>query len=287
VIRSARREAPTRSAKERGAVLVEFAFVGPVLFLMIIGLLDFSLIIVGNTVGTNAAREGSRVGIINYVGADISTSANHQLIVAAVKRRLAGLVRDDITISVRCVSASEPEPHVEVGGVRKGTIPCTAASVTPGADLLEVRFTWRHIGASPFVSNTMHDESAMAVIQGQAAYTGASTTTTMPNSCDVTSFTTSPTNRTLRIWQEGTNAGQIKANSAPIDVFVSSPGCSGTVTMRIPGAPVPYAAGVAMDVVSVGSWKYQIGGSNWSTGSYTVTLGTGTGAQTFSLTVTT
>jgi hypothetical protein len=315
--------APQRRLDDRGAVLVEFAIVGPLLFLMLIGLLDFSLIIVGNTVGTNGAREGARLGVVNYIDADVTGSFNNRLIAAEVEKRLAGLVRDGMVITVRCVDADEDDPHGLADGVRgpaAGTIPCTAAFVVPGADLLEVSFEWRHIGASPFVANTLHRESAMFVIQGRAVYTAPSstttlvapsssttststtsttlpdetstttdpvaTTTTTPPSCQITGFTTSRVTRSVTIWKSGSKAGQVKDSPGALGVTVTAPGCeAGVVTIRIPGGPAPFDAGVAMDHVSPGVFWYQIGGSNWSTGSYTVTVRSPANTRTFSLSV--
>jgi hypothetical protein len=292
---------------------------------MVIGLLDFSLIIVGNTVGTNAVREGARVGVINYIDADDPSSANHDLIVAEIERRLVGLVRNDIEILVRCIDRDEDDPHGLADGVRgpdAGTIPCSAGFVTPGADLLEVSMKWRHIGASPFVADTQHHERAMFVIQGKATYTAPSTTTTLisPSSsstststttttttttalsatttapattttttapaCQISSYTTERSPMTLTIHQNGANAGEVKSNPGALTVDVVAPGCAaGTVTIRIPGAPAPYNAGVAMDYESAGVFSYDIGGSDWSTGTYTVTLRSPANTRTFTLSV--
>lgn len=319
-----RRRTPPQQRRldDRGAVLVEFAIVGPLLFLILIGLLDFSLIIVGNTVGTNGAREGARLGVINYIDADIVGSFNNRLIVAEVEKRLAGLVRDGMVVTIRCVDADEDDPHGLADGERgpaAGSIPCNAASVIPGADLLEVSFEWRHMGASPFVANTSHRESAMFVIQGKAVYTapsstttlvapsssttsttttttvpdattttapGATTTTTTSPTCQITGFTTSRATRSITIWKSGSKAGQVKASPGALGVTVTAPGCdAGLVTIRIPGAPAPFNLGVAMDYVSPGVFSYQIGGSNWSTGSYTVTLRSPANTTTFPLSV--
>ena len=50
-------------------------------------------------------------------------------------------------------------------------------------------------------------------------------------------------------------------------------------------APAPFAAGVAMDYVSPGVFSYQIGGSDWSTGTYAVTLRSPTNTKSFTLSV--
>lgn len=315
-----------RRSEERGAVLVEFAFVGPLLFLMIIGLLDFSLIIVGNTVGTNASREGARTGVISYVNADVEGSANHTLIVDSIKKRLAGMVRGDIAVKVRCVDGDDYD-------LDDATIPCTRASVVPGRDLLEVSFEWSHLAASPFVSNAVNRESAMFVIQGTGTYSApgattttligttsstastttsststtttladGSTTTTAPGDTTTTSTTSTTTTAppgpcrivsynlsktpTMRIYTSGVRAGDVRPNQA-IRVTVFTAGCNeGEVNFRIPLGPAPYAAGVAMDYVGANEFSYTVGGSNWRTGTFAATIRTLTNSESFNVTVT-
>ncbi len=51
-------------ACERGAELVEFAFVFPTLLLVMLGIIDFGFLFQRYEVVTNAAREGARVAIL-------------------------------------------------------------------------------------------------------------------------------------------------------------------------------------------------------------------------------
>jgi Flp pilus assembly protein TadG len=48
---------------ERGATLVEFAVVAPILFLMLFGVVEFARLVVGFTGVWTAAREGARYAI--------------------------------------------------------------------------------------------------------------------------------------------------------------------------------------------------------------------------------
>ena len=50
--------------KKRGAAAVEFAFVAPVLFAMLIGMLEFGRVMMAQHVITMAAREGARESIL-------------------------------------------------------------------------------------------------------------------------------------------------------------------------------------------------------------------------------
>jgi Flp pilus assembly protein TadG len=52
------------SKKNAGLALVEFALVLPVLLLMLLGIIDFGVIMYDQAVITNASREGARAGIV-------------------------------------------------------------------------------------------------------------------------------------------------------------------------------------------------------------------------------
>src|SRR5687767_15081283 len=49
----------------RGAAVVEFAMVAPLLFLLIFGLIEFGRVVMVQQVLTNGAREGARVGVLD------------------------------------------------------------------------------------------------------------------------------------------------------------------------------------------------------------------------------
>lgn len=159
----ARQSPPSRDS---GATLIEFAVVAPILFLLMFTLADLSLIIIGNTVGGNAAREGARVGIIEFDGADCypgsprvscqAQSTQYRAIEDAVDRLLGGLVRERQPLEVRCLNADT-----------RARIDCSTGTVTLGRDLIEVKVRWRHIGASPFVANQLHTAVARMVIVGK------------------------------------------------------------------------------------------------------------------------
>ena len=53
-----------RLRSERGAELIEFALVLPLLLLLIAGVVDFGMMFQSFEVVTNAAREGARVGVL-------------------------------------------------------------------------------------------------------------------------------------------------------------------------------------------------------------------------------
>jgi len=53
-----------RLGSERGAELVEFALIVPVLLLLILGIMDFAFLFQSYEVTTNAAREGARLAVL-------------------------------------------------------------------------------------------------------------------------------------------------------------------------------------------------------------------------------
>jgi Flp pilus assembly protein TadG len=63
---------PLRWRSARGAELIEFAIVVPLLVLLLAGIFDFGMMFRSYEAVTNAAREGARVGILpGYADADI------------------------------------------------------------------------------------------------------------------------------------------------------------------------------------------------------------------------
>ena len=60
------------SRGRKGAELIEFALVLPLLLLIIAGIIDFGFLFQSYEAVTNAAREGARVGVLpGYSGADV------------------------------------------------------------------------------------------------------------------------------------------------------------------------------------------------------------------------
>lgn len=61
-----------RFGSERGAELIEFALVVPLLLFIIMGLIDFGFMFQRYEVVTNAAREGARIAVLpSYLDADV------------------------------------------------------------------------------------------------------------------------------------------------------------------------------------------------------------------------
>jgi hypothetical protein len=61
-----------RLKSERGAELIEFALIFPILLLVVVGIIDFGFLFQRYEVLTNATREGARMAVLpNYTQADV------------------------------------------------------------------------------------------------------------------------------------------------------------------------------------------------------------------------
>jgi Flp pilus assembly protein TadG len=82
-----------RRRRDRGAALVEFALVFPLLALLIFGLIDFGYAINRDTMINNAARDGAREGSVN---------PNQTAIQSKVMSELSDLPASSVTVTVSC-----------------------------------------------------------------------------------------------------------------------------------------------------------------------------------------
>jgi hypothetical protein len=72
--------------------------------------------------------------------------------------KLVGLVQQSsVQVSVVC----------RVGSASGATENCEKGTVTPDTDVVEVTVRWRHIGATPYIADTLHTSVARAVINGR------------------------------------------------------------------------------------------------------------------------
>ncbi len=74
-----------RLSDQRGAELLEFALVMPLLLVLTAGIIDFGLLFRDYEVVTNAAREGARVAVLpGYTDADAVARANAYLVASGL-----------------------------------------------------------------------------------------------------------------------------------------------------------------------------------------------------------
>ena len=142
---------PRAASGEHGATTVELALVVPLFAAMILALVHFGLIEASDSSASNGAREGARVGIFDYVGADVEGSDSRAAIEAAVNERLGGLVASP-SVAVRCQRPT---------GAGVTTVPCDSAIVLD-RDMIEVTVTWSSV--SPFGEGTRTARAQMVII---------------------------------------------------------------------------------------------------------------------------
>src|SRR5690606_34982642 len=78
--------------REDGVTAIEFAVVAPVLLLLMFGIVEFSLIMLVNSVMESATMMTSRLGKTGYVGEGLS---REQTLLAAVRQRAGALIDPD------------------------------------------------------------------------------------------------------------------------------------------------------------------------------------------------
>lgn len=121
---SVRRLSRLRS-DERGAELIEFALVFPLLLLVVLGIIDFGFLFHRYQVVTNAAREGARVAVLpGYSNADVQFRVNQYLdasgldpVAPTVGAEVVPLPGGTGCIVLRPVTVTYPHEYSFVGGI--------------------------------------------------------------------------------------------------------------------------------------------------------------------------
>jgi TadE-like protein len=92
---------------ERGAELIEFALVFPMLLLVMLGIIDFGFLFQRYEVVTNAAREGARVAILpGYSNADVEARVNQYLASGGLTGTSSILVgpTEAVAVGAQCIT---------------------------------------------------------------------------------------------------------------------------------------------------------------------------------------
>ncbi len=124
--RSGRRETQRdrrRLSRDRGAALVEFAIIAPMLFMLLFGIIDFGLMFGQKLDVIQGSREGARLASVNYQAtADSSGSTQTSEIVAETCARMA--LADDSTVTITFAVGTDVGDTVSIV-VRKPAQPVT------------------------------------------------------------------------------------------------------------------------------------------------------------------
>lgn len=110
---------PSRVRSERGAELIEFALVLPILLMVVLGVVDFGLLFQRMEVVTNAAREGARIAVLpGYGAADVQARACDYIASGGVPITGSCPSPANPVISVAPVSIPMPAPTAAMSGQR-------------------------------------------------------------------------------------------------------------------------------------------------------------------------
>jgi TadE-like protein len=107
-----------RGRRERGASIVEFAIVAPLLFLLLFGIIDFGWAFSQNLDVKHAAREGARLAAVNAApGADPDERLD--ALIAMVRERSTELADEDTEVFVAFAEGpaddDDPDSDQDVG----------------------------------------------------------------------------------------------------------------------------------------------------------------------------
>lgn len=99
--------ATTRCRGDRGASLVEFALISPLLFLLVFGIIDFGWLFGQHLDTRHAAREGSRLVAVNFSPDGTDGADQTQALVAATCERMD--LASDSTVELALVDPGESD----------------------------------------------------------------------------------------------------------------------------------------------------------------------------------
>jgi Flp pilus assembly protein TadG len=136
-------------AGEAGVTIVEAAFVIPLLFMFMFGLVDLGMWTLNSNQASNAARDGARVGILEFPlrGGDLATAEDN--IVEAIEDHLPEGTMDASDVTITCLASDD------------ATIPCT----NPKPDRVKVDVAWEWRLVTPVATILGIDEGD---VQGSA-----------------------------------------------------------------------------------------------------------------------
>ncbi|MGD8684132.1 MAG: TadE/TadG family type IV pilus assembly protein [Chloroflexota bacterium] len=112
--------------KQRGQAIGEFALIIPLLFVMIVALLDFGRIVYVNNALAEGAREGARWGAVQGRAA---TTAGLTSVADETKARMTAVPNPSVTVS--CDRLITTTPNCSTGDIIEVTATSVVSPMTP------------------------------------------------------------------------------------------------------------------------------------------------------------
>lgn len=117
-----------------GATIIEFAIIAPMLFLMIMGIIEFALIMYASSVVENATAAGSRFGI---TGSSYSGDDRSAYIKGSIQRLSAGMLNEDNVVIKRTIYNNFGGVSSSTANPQDGAFGCANQAV-----LYDVSYNW-------------------------------------------------------------------------------------------------------------------------------------------------
>ena len=138
------RTTPPKDHPRNGAALVEFAFVAPIMFVMILATFEFGRTFMVMELLTEAARVGCRRGIIEGTSSQqIKDAVTNYLTGVGINGEQAGVIVNDAPVDT--VEAQNQPPYTEM--TVQVTVPVSSVSWVPNplftSGILSGQFTMR------------------------------------------------------------------------------------------------------------------------------------------------
>lgn len=147
---------------------------------LVMGLITYGLVEAGDNTASSAAREGARVGILQYENADQESptpSAAHIAIREAAFRQMGSGLVANFDVTVRCLRAGADGSLSPLGS----TGACDPDLVERGRDLIEVALEWDPVGP---VQQPRRSELARMTIVGRPSLGETAVTTPIDTNPD-------------------------------------------------------------------------------------------------------
>jgi Flp pilus assembly protein TadG len=132
-----------RDRDQRGAVVVEFALIVPILLLVLFGIMEFGYMLNRDMIIGNASRDGARVASLNGTAAEIRTAITSEL-------AASGIVTPPSKIKIDCRLPDETPCNAN-------TDPVYTAKAESGSTAI-ITVTYSYTWITPLVSSLFGDE---------------------------------------------------------------------------------------------------------------------------------
>ncbi len=135
-----------RDRDQRGAVVVEFALVVPILLLLVFGIFEFGYMLNRDMIIGNASRDGARLASLNAGGAEIRTAITDEL-------KASGIITTTADVTIDCVLPDGTPCNASTDAVY------TSKAESGSTAIIKVSYTYKWI--TPLASSLFGDDTIL------------------------------------------------------------------------------------------------------------------------------